>query len=316
MIAARGKAEAATKQTGNVVKLNLKNNGDVNGSSCLSGKISSSLLDLKHLSYLDLSMNNFREISIPAFLGSLEKLNYLNLSQASFSGMILDLSVNKISGEVSDLIEGLSGCSNSSLKELRLRYNELSGQLPNSLGRLKCLRGLKFIEDELTGKIPENIGRLQQLEALDLSWNHLSGPIPPSMASITALDYLNLSHNNLSGPIPSTNQFQTFDDPSIYVENLELCGSPLTTKCPTPNQGDVEDKDAKTNDEEEFDRLWFYISIGVGFAVGFWAVCGSLVVKSSWRHAFFQFIDKHISTGLWLTLYGTSFSGAGSMPPP
>ncbi|KAL7197085.1 hypothetical protein ACSBR1_036994 [Camellia fascicularis] len=170
--------------------------------------------------------------------------------------------------------------------------NKLWAEIPDELTNLSSLGALNLSRNELTGKIPENIGRLQQLEALDLSWNHLSGPIPPSMASITALDYLNLSHNNLSGPIPSTNQFQTFDDPSIYVENLELCGSPLTTKCPTPNQGDVEDRDARKNDEEEFDRLWFYISIGVGFAVGFWTVCGSLVVKSSWRHAFFQFIDK------------------------
>ena len=47
---------------------------------CLGGKISSSLLDLKHLSYFDLSSNNFHGINIPKFLGFLESLIYLNLS--------------------------------------------------------------------------------------------------------------------------------------------------------------------------------------------------------------------------------------------
>jgi hypothetical protein len=68
----------------------------------------------------------------------------------------------------------------------------------------------------LTGKIPDKIGSLHLLETVDLSNNYLSGLIPPSMSSMTFLNHLNLSRNNLSGPIPSTNQFQTFDDPSIY----------------------------------------------------------------------------------------------------
>jgi Leucine-rich repeat (LRR) protein len=56
--------------------------------SCLWGKISSSLLDLKHLSYLDLSLNHFSGNSIPEFLGSIESLSYLNLSFSFFSGVV------------------------------------------------------------------------------------------------------------------------------------------------------------------------------------------------------------------------------------
>ncbi|KAH1084083.1 hypothetical protein J1N35_023844 [Gossypium stocksii] len=53
----------------------------------LRGKINSSLLELKHLSSLDLSNNNFRS-NIPKFLGMLGSLTYLNLSHAQFQGGI------------------------------------------------------------------------------------------------------------------------------------------------------------------------------------------------------------------------------------
>jgi hypothetical protein len=55
--------------------------------SCLGGKISS-LLDLKYLSYFDLSLNNFDGINISKFLGSLESLTYLNLSFSLFVGVV------------------------------------------------------------------------------------------------------------------------------------------------------------------------------------------------------------------------------------
>ncbi|KAF7815746.1 receptor-like protein EIX2 [Senna tora] len=31
--------------------------------------------------------------------------------------------------------------------------------------------------------------------------------------------------------------------------------------------------------------------MGVGFAVGFWVVCGSLFCIRAWRHRFFQWFD-------------------------
>jgi len=51
-----------------------------NRGSKLGGKISSSLLYLKYLRYLDLSTNDFGGIHIPKFLGSMRNLRYLSLS--------------------------------------------------------------------------------------------------------------------------------------------------------------------------------------------------------------------------------------------
>ncbi|KAF2316420.1 hypothetical protein GH714_041761 [Hevea brasiliensis] len=56
--------------------------------STFRGKISQSLLNLKHLKYLDLSNNNFEGIHIPKFLGSMKSLRYLKFSGAGFGGMI------------------------------------------------------------------------------------------------------------------------------------------------------------------------------------------------------------------------------------
>ncbi|KAH7855726.1 hypothetical protein Vadar_028176 [Vaccinium darrowii] len=54
----------------------------------LGGEVNPSFLNLKHLSYLDLSRNDFGGIPIPSFLGSLTNLRYLNLSEARFGGTV------------------------------------------------------------------------------------------------------------------------------------------------------------------------------------------------------------------------------------
>nr|GMC99834.1 receptor-like protein EIX2 [Ipomoea batatas]GMD00536.1 receptor-like protein EIX2 [Ipomoea batatas]GME07489.1 receptor-like protein EIX2 [Ipomoea batatas]GME11967.1 receptor-like protein EIX2 [Ipomoea batatas] len=73
--------------TGHVWKLDLHNpydDDDKYSKNCLRGEISYSLTNLTYLNYLDLSLNNFSEIQIPKFLGSLKNLRYLNLSDSGF----------------------------------------------------------------------------------------------------------------------------------------------------------------------------------------------------------------------------------------
>ncbi|KAH7515512.1 hypothetical protein FEM48_Zijuj10G0034500 [Ziziphus jujuba var. spinosa] len=99
------------------------------------------------------------------------------------------------------------------------------------------------------------------------------------VTSLTSLSHLNLSYNNLSGPIPLTKQLQTLNDASIYKGNPGLLPK---------DRGTTEDDE----DGSLSDNFWFYVSMGLGFIFGFWAVCGSLAIKRSWRRSYFEFLDK------------------------
>ncbi|KAL5793383.1 hypothetical protein ACOSP7_001977 [Xanthoceras sorbifolium] len=161
------------------------------------------------------------------------------------------------------------------ISEDSLSWNsiDLSGSnLSREVLELKNLSRLGILNlsiNHLTGKIPESIGSLQQLETLDLSRNQLSGPISPSLTSLTFFIHLNLC-------------------------NPALCGSPLSNKCKedkeTSESPGVDEK-RDNEDRDNVGRLLFYSSIGLGFAVGFWGVCGTLIIKKSWRAAYFQFVD-------------------------
>ncbi|KAL2336495.1 hypothetical protein Fmac_010941 [Flemingia macrophylla] len=170
-----------------------------------------------------------------------------------------------------------------------LSNNALCGEIPETLTDLIHLGALNLSWNKLTGNIPINIGSFKDLESLDLSHNNLSGPIPPSMASMTFLSFMNLSYNNLSGQIPIANQFGTFNDPSIYEGNPQLCGDPLPTNCSSLFPGSGE-KGRKHEHDEKTERLWLYASIAIGYITGFWLVCGSLLLKRSWRHLYFNFM--------------------------
>ncbi|RVW83039.1 putative LRR receptor-like serine/threonine-protein kinase IRK [Vitis vinifera] len=279
----------------------------------ISGNLSGVLLNN---TYIDLSSN--------CFMGELPRLSpqvsVLNMANNSFSGPIspflcqklngkcnlevLDMSTNSLSGE-------LSHCWTywQSLTHLNLGNNNLSGKIPGSMGSLFELEALHLHNNSLSGDIPpslrnctslglldlggydyenlmlvikgkeseygsilkfvrsidlstEKMGRMKALESLDLSRNHLSGEIPQSMKNLSFLSHLNLSYNNFSGRIPSGTQLQSFDAIS-YIGNAELCGAPLTKNC---------------TEDEDFQ--------------GFWGVCGALLFKKAWRHAYFQFLYR------------------------
>ncbi|KAK7857127.1 receptor-like protein eix2 [Quercus suber] len=174
------------------------------------------------------------------------------------------------------------------VKIIDLSSNNLSGPIPSEISVLSKLCFLNLSRNQLIGKIPEKIGIMKKLESIDLSQNHLSGEIPLNLSSLTFLSHLNLSYNNLSGKIPLGTQLQTFDALS-YIGNPQLCGNPLPRNCIIREESQNRTSIGKT--EEDSNNYNFYIGMGVGFAVGFWAICGVLFFNWNWRHAYFRFLD-------------------------
>lgn len=246
-----------------------------------SGKIPSKICTLSNLHILDLSQNNFSGV-IPSCVGNL-------------TGFTLDLTsedVKRYEGKLNVISKGRVLEYNTFLyivNSLDLSRNNLSGEIPNELMSLHRLWTLNLSFNHMTGNIPQTIDNLVILETLDLSNNEFSGPIPSTMASLTFLAHLDLSYNNLSGRIPSSNQFNTFIEPSIYEGNLELCGAPLKKECTSQSPNANRDQD---EEEDGFESVPFLIGMGLGFFVGFWVICGTLVVKQSWRLAYFQLFDN------------------------
>ncbi|KAG8376502.1 hypothetical protein BUALT_Bualt09G0070100 [Buddleja alternifolia] len=200
------------KTTGHVIGLDLRNsNGETDSMFLLGNKLDSSLLELKYLSYLDLSFNNFQHSPIPAFLGSMKHLQYLNLSAASFGGGVphdlgnlsnlhtLDLGWNRL------IINDLMWASNlTSLENLDLSYINLSQtkNLIKVLDMLPFLSMLRLSECSLDNTnlahTCVNSTLFTHIHYLDLSLNSFEGEFPCFLHNMTtSLRVLDLSETGL-----------------------------------------------------------------------------------------------------------------------
>ncbi|XP_048421912.1 receptor-like protein EIX2 [Pyrus x bretschneideri] len=262
------------------------------------GSLPSQLCDLIYIQILDVSVNNISG-GIPNCLKTLT-----TLAQKGNSFLTVQHAYSRIADQQSsweDLYEdneifiwkGSMRVYRNTLglvRSIDFSSNRLTGEIPGEISRLVGLVSLNLSRNQLTGQITPNIGKLESLDSLDLSRNHIDGRIPTSLARISRLGVLDLSHNNLVGKIPTSTQLQSFD-PSVYAGNPQLCGPPLQNLCDIKEMG----PDQVSNEEDKDDQLTrygFYISMGLGFFVGFWGVCGSLIFIRGWRYTYFKFLNS------------------------
>nr|XP_011462297.1 PREDICTED: probable LRR receptor-like serine/threonine-protein kinase At1g74360 isoform X2 [Fragaria vesca subsp. vesca] len=197
----------------------------------------------------------------------------------------IQLSGNQLSGQVPPEIGEMQ-----TISMLNLAFNKFYGELPAEIGQM-TLVVLNLTKNSFSGQIPMEIGNMKCMQNLDLSYNYFSGEFPPSLNSLTELSKFNISYNPLiSGVIPASGQLATFDKQSYLGDPLLILPKFIVN---SKDNGDTLPKfiDNSTDDEDEVIRNGFYNSMGVGFVVGFWGVCGSLILIRSWRHSYFCFLN-------------------------
>ncbi|KAK9181126.1 hypothetical protein WN944_024263 [Citrus x changshan-huyou] len=159
------------------------------------------------------------------------------------------------------------------VKCLDLSNNKLCGAIPEEIMDVLGLIASNLSRNNLIGAIPPKIRQLKSLDFLDLSRNRFSGSISSGLTQLSRLGVLDLSDNSSSGKISLGTQIQSFN-PSVYAGNLELCGLPLQNKCPdeesAPCPGIEDDANTPEDEDDQFITLGFYMSLILGFCVGFW----------------------------------------------
>ena len=109
----------------------------------------------------------------------------------------INLRNNQLTGSIPPEIGNLS-----SLQSLSLHRNQLSGDIPSELGNLANLQAVILEFNQLTGSIPTELGNLVSLINLDLQGNQITGVIPAELGQLTSLAALDLRQNQLTGSIP------------------------------------------------------------------------------------------------------------------
>ena len=91
----------------------------------------------------------------------------------------------------------------TSLVYFVMSYNQLTGAVPSTMGRLHHLFDLELHNNYLTS-LPPELSNLQALTSLSMGFNSLSGPLPSSIGHLSGLVGLFLENNQFNGTLPSS----------------------------------------------------------------------------------------------------------------
>ncbi|XP_042386765.1 receptor-like protein EIX2 [Zingiber officinale] len=209
----------------------------------ISCQIPENIGRLHNLSDFDASMNNLTG-QIPLSLGDLCNLEYLDLSE------------NNIGGEITNLLDDFSKCSQGSkLQYFVMSDNMFTRSISSSLGQLTQLEFLNISFNSLQGNMTDaHFSQLANLTSLDISYNslnlilsddwlppfhanlidmsycHLGTRFPSWIQTQTTLRHLSLSRVELYGNIPSWFSDFIFNNSVIY---LDLSSNNLNGQIPS-----------------------------------------------------------------------------------
>ncbi|EHA8587934.1 putative leucine-rich repeat receptor-like protein kinase [Cocos nucifera] len=221
---------------------------DLSYNNGLGGQLTANIGNLKKITTLILIGCSFSG-NIPEEIGNLGNLSFLALNSNKFTGKIpaslgtlsnlywLDVADNQLSGPIPISNNGAPGLDQLlHTKHFHLNKNQLSGPIPKELfsSNMAPIHVL-FDGNQLTGEIPASIGLLKSLQVLRLDRNFLSGSVPSNINNLTNITELNLANNQLSGAMPnltgmndlnyvdlSNNTFDSSESPAWFsqIESL------------------------------------------------------------------------------------------------
>ncbi|XP_048137898.1 receptor-like protein 7 [Rhodamnia argentea] len=185
--------------------------------SVFSGPVSSEILKLTSLLYLDLSLN--RAPDGPAGLLEMKAPGLRSLVQNLTSLEVLLLGYVNISSEVPNTLANLS-----SLRWLNMDVCDLHGEFPSAIFYLPTLRRLRVgFNRALTGRLPD-FNSSSPLEELRLSGWSFSGELPSSFGILPSLSFLDVAFCEFSGSIPAS--FANLSN----LEYLDVSGNPFAAQ--------------------------------------------------------------------------------------
>jgi Leucine-rich repeat (LRR) protein len=212
------------------------------GSNHLVGQIPKEIFELPNLKTLSLYSNavefSFEGIGQATNLQVLSldsiKLSSLNGIGAGLSLVEVDVRFNQLSGPIPEELSTLTN-----LESFSASMNSFSGPVP-SFSSLRRLNTLRLGDNKLSSTLPSFL-RQPDMKALDLSDNQLTGSVPENfLASIQSSQslFLDLSSNLLTGILPGN--LTRFDDVTIYLrDNLFNSIDPALCTRGKWNGGDV-----------------------------------------------------------------------------
>uniref|UniRef100_A0A0D3B4L1 Leucine-rich repeat-containing N-terminal plant-type domain-containing protein n=1 Tax=Brassica oleracea var. oleracea TaxID=109376 RepID=A0A0D3B4L1_BRAOL len=245
--------------TGTVTKLQLP-------SGCFTGILrpNSSLFELHHLRYLNLSHNNFTSSSLPSEFSNLNRLEVLSLASSSFTGQVpssfkvpnssfssrlvyLSLGENQFEGKILEPISNLINLEYLELSSLNISY-PIDLNIFSSLKALLILhisknRLLPLSSDSdiplsleslvLSGcgiiEFPNMLKTLKNLHHIDISNNRIKGKVPEWLWKFPRLSIVNLVNNSFTGLEGSSEVLL-----NSSVQLLDIAYNSITGDFPTP----------------------------------------------------------------------------------
>ncbi|GAA0163969.1 hypothetical protein LIER_39694 [Lithospermum erythrorhizon] len=157
------------------------------------------------------------------------------------------LNDNAITGEN---LEEIGNCKQ--LEDLHIRGNKFSGNLPGALAKLNTLKQLDISRNKFLGDVPD-LARISSLKEFSAQFNQLSGVIPNFKFS--NFEFFNVSFNNFSGPIPAGGERRQV---SSFIGNPQLCGDPLPNDCSSLSSEAPSDAEQPNKTKKSKDQIFMY----------------------------------------------------------